>query len=114
MHLKYSQGQAFYKLYTALLDIPSWTINLLKYTYIFILYFNRIDTVIFATLMMKIRLSYEGTQLLFTIENILAMKKSYTMYSMFLIYSSIKQEFIKLEYNCIITNNITQSAHNKH
>ena len=78
------------------------------------MYFNRIDTVIFATLMMKIRLSYEGTQLLFTTENILAMKKSYTMYSMFLIYSSIKQEFIKLEYNCIITNNITQSAHNKY
>ena len=50
MHLKYSQGQAFYKLYTALLDIPSWTINLLKYTYIFILYFNRIDTVIFRNL----------------------------------------------------------------
>ena len=69
---------------------------------------------IFATLLMKIRLSYESTQLFYTTENTLAVKKSYTEYSMFLIYSSIKQEFIKLEYNCIITNNITQSAHNKY
>ena len=126
MHLKYSQGQVFYKLYTALLGIPSiryhlnmtfWynnAVNIWTYTYIFILYFNKIDTVIFATLLMKIKLPYEGTQLFHTTENTLAVKKSYTVYSVFLIYSSSKQEFIKSEYNCVNKINYQISSHNLH
>ena len=65
------------------------------------------DTMIFATLLMKIRLPYEGTQLFHTTENTLSVKKSSTVYSMFLIYSIIKKEFTKLEYNCIIKSTIT-------
>ena len=78
------------------------------------LYFNNIDTVIFATLLMKIRLPYEGKQLFHTTENTLAVKKNYIVHSMFLIYSSSKQEFTKLEYNCIDKINYQIISHNLH
>ena len=65
------------------------------------------DKVIFATLLMKVKLPYEGTQLFHTTENTLSVKKSCAVYSMFLIYSSIKKELTKLEYNCIIKSTVT-------